>query len=316
MRKIRRPFLILFVIVCVSFSAACSGGEEAQHEWETEWRHTAETHWHFCKNEGCGEKGDEAPHAWVLSEYAKEPTCYTRGEAIYVCSVCGETKHSVAEATGAHVFGGEWQNRAGADVHFRTCTVSGCRAEETEPHETEEIVSAGSLYEDGAVRQVCKKCGAVVSERITPAAGVPVSFEIAVTKGSGYSAGDPAPAADGSGKLLLAQETAETVYAVQISFKNALNGAGGRVSAVEDWSASAQRGVRAFLVDAYTGGSRELTFEDTTPIQYFSRVLRVKIAGEYCIKFVYYLGNEAKATETLYLLCLPYNEWKQSVSAG
>lgn len=73
-----------------------------EHEWDEDWSHDAENHWHGCTVEGCEVTQDSAAHIWNDSEVTTEPTSTEKGVKTYTCTVCEATKTEEIVATGGN----------------------------------------------------------------------------------------------------------------------------------------------------------------------------------------------------------------------
>ena len=70
------------------------------HAFSTDWKSDGTKHWRECV---CGEKTDEADHAYDDITVTKEATCVENGEKVLTC-VCGKSKKTVIPATGEHKY--------------------------------------------------------------------------------------------------------------------------------------------------------------------------------------------------------------------
>ncbi len=321
----KRQFILLLSIFAALFAvfglAACDGEKETHH-WASEWSHTLQSHWHFCTDEDCDAHGDEAPHEFVLKEYVEgqEPTCYTRGKGVFVCSVCGVEKEDTAEATGAHVFEGEWLSRD--DVHYRVCSTTGCRAEQTEPHSDpliREFVRPAEAFSDGLVQYRCSICQNVVREERIYATSIPVSFNVGVSlkrNGSAWADDDVDPVVTVSsngrwGDVSLVRDPDTSVsYQFNYRYTNGKNG-NGDPCGIAEFSLSTQSGVRKYLFDETTGRELgELTSMYTNPVTCFDSVLRVKVSNDQLILFRFYYNGESIAEFYLRIHIVSYAQYR------
>ena len=73
------------------------------HEFGTEYKHSAASHWIECKK--CGERRDEAEHIFPVSGVVTVyPTCSEAGEMAYTCEICSGVKTEAIEPTGKHYY--------------------------------------------------------------------------------------------------------------------------------------------------------------------------------------------------------------------
>lgn len=117
-------------------------------------------------------------HQWDGGTVKTEATCEEKGEIIYTCTLCGETKTEEIEALG-HEWS-EWEVLKEAG-----CTESGVQSRECarcKKIENEDIPALGHDYvttiikeatctEDGVKQDKCSRCGDVSSETAIPAIG-------------------------------------------------------------------------------------------------------------------------------------------------
>lgn len=184
MKKFIMAALSLFFFTqCALGFSACNAGKEHEHVFEEEWRHNAQTHWHFCTVPGCNERGFEEAHTdWELIETTVQPTCFTRGEGKFKCAVCGEIKQDYIEPTGDH----EWSDwKAAEEYHYKVCAKKeqGCTAEIHEEHVPGKPVlqSVAREYKDGVETVSCTVCNRLLQEIITPATRVAHAFKMTIT---------------------------------------------------------------------------------------------------------------------------------------
>lgn len=183
MKKFIMAALSLFFFTqCALGFSACNAGKEHEHVFEEEWRHNAQSHWHFCTVPGCNERGSEEAHTdWELIETIEQPSCFERGEGKYKCSVCGEIKQDYIEPTGEHVWS-EW--KPAEEYHYKVCTKQsrGCVAEIREDHVPggKILKSVPEKYKDGVETISCTVCKQKLQDFITPATMVAHTFKLTV----------------------------------------------------------------------------------------------------------------------------------------
>ena len=115
----------------------------------------------------------EHTHQWVQRS-RREPTCTAKGKAVYVCSICGETKEETLPAAG-HKWG-RWKETKKATCtergeETRTCKVCGRkdtrrtdRAAHTYGAWT--VIREAACTEDGVRTRTCEVCGHVDEGRL------------------------------------------------------------------------------------------------------------------------------------------------------
>ena len=87
-------------------------GELGAHNYGSEWKHDATSHWRECQTEGCTAKTDVTKHS------GGQATCQKKAE----CEVCGQEYGEL----GAHNYGSEWKHDETS--HWRECQTEGCTA--------------------------------------------------------------------------------------------------------------------------------------------------------------------------------------------
>ena len=107
-------------------------------------------------------------HTWNDGEQTKDPTCTEKGEKLFTCTVCGETKTEPIPALG-HDFG-DWEELNG-EQHQRVCANDDSHVE-TENHKWDNgtVTTEASCVEEGEKTFYCTVCGATKEEPI-PALG-------------------------------------------------------------------------------------------------------------------------------------------------
>ena len=111
-------------------------GELGAHNYGSEWKHDATSHWRECQTEGCTAKTDVAKHS------GGQATCQQRAE----CDVCNQEYGEF----GAHNYGSEWKHDETS--HWRECQTEGCTAK------TDVAKHSGgqATYQKKAICSVCK----------------------------------------------------------------------------------------------------------------------------------------------------------------
>lgn len=186
MKKFIMAALSLFFFTqCALGFSACNAGKEHEHVFEEEWRHNAQSHWHFCTVTGCNERSSEEAHDdyWELIETTVQPTCFTRGEGKFKCSVCGEIKQDYIEPTEDH----EWSDwKPAEEYHYKVCANRGrgCTAEIREDHVPgpEILRSPPGDYTDGVKTVSCTVCNQKLRDIVIPATKIAHTFKLTVSR--------------------------------------------------------------------------------------------------------------------------------------
>lgn len=119
-----------------------------------EWQKDTETrHKHVCS--ACN-KTEYAGHRWNSGEITVQPTHQQKGEKMYTCNDCGETKTEEIPVLTNHIFG-EWQKDS-ADKHKRSCI---CGETQYADHEWNEgrTLSRANCNSTGEIIYTCNDCG-------------------------------------------------------------------------------------------------------------------------------------------------------------
>ena len=127
--------------------------------WEKD---TAENHKHTCKV--CG-KVETAAHTWDSGKVTVKPTSTTKGQTVYTCTLCGETKTVETDYSHSHSYGTEW--RHDNSMHWHECT--GCGSKQTPRVHTfgeAKIITPATHTSAGKAEYKCTVCGATVEKEI------------------------------------------------------------------------------------------------------------------------------------------------------
>ena len=113
------------------------------HTFSTEWSKSASTHWHAAICEHSSMRADSASHTWDSGVETKAPTCVSKGERTFTCTVCGQTKVENINATNVHIWDSGVETTAprciATGVATYTCTVCG-------QNKTEAIPATGHAF--------------------------------------------------------------------------------------------------------------------------------------------------------------------------
>ncbi len=306
--------------------AACAKKEE-QHNWDTEWKHNAEGHWHICLNDGCYERGDLTAHDWKLTEdISTPPTCYEKGEGVYACTVCGEKKTDEIPPTEEHDFASSAWKTDDPDVHYRKCATPGCQAVEREAHVAGEsqLVLGAQPYRNGRRETRCTICDGLLRTEVVPASQVPLSFTVDIQKRSGGKwkssdiqpvvVWDDEPIKDGDiwvtrGRTKLVKSDSGNIdYGYVYTYPKGRTERGSLVD-VFDYNDSAEAGVERELVDPVTGATEKLNMNNTSKVTGYGGYLTMWERGNFIIRFTFFAATDEVSRMELEIECVSYNEW-------
>jgi len=102
--------------VCNAVIVAQTTVDALKHDFSSDWKKDADSHWKVCLRDNCGAKDASAAHTYDTKNCAEKA----------ICTVC-----SYEKAAGQHIWS-QWKND-GAH-HSRTCTVDDCGAKEENAH--------------------------------------------------------------------------------------------------------------------------------------------------------------------------------------
>ena len=127
--------------------------------WE---KNTAENHKHTCKV--CGNV-ETAAHTWDSGKVTVKPTSTTKGQTVYTCTLCGETKTVETDYSHSHSYGIKWHYDN--NMHWHECT--GCGSKQTPRAHTfgeAKIITPATHTSTGKAEYKCTVCGATVEKEI------------------------------------------------------------------------------------------------------------------------------------------------------
>ena len=127
--------------------------------WE---KNTAENHKHICKV--CGNV-ETAAHTWDNGKVTVKPTSTTKGQTVYTCTLCGETKTVETDYSHSHSYGIKWHYDN--NMHWHECT--GCGSKQTPRAHTfgeAKIITPATHTSTGKAEYKCTVCGAAVEKEI------------------------------------------------------------------------------------------------------------------------------------------------------
>ena len=127
--------------------------------WE---KNTAENHKHICKV--CGNV-ETAAHTWDNGKVTVKPTSTTKGQTVYTCTLCGETKTVETDYSHSHSYGIKWHYDN--NMHWHECT--GCGSKQTPRAHTfgeAKIITPATHTSTGKAEYKCTVCGATVEKEI------------------------------------------------------------------------------------------------------------------------------------------------------
>ena len=127
--------------------------------WE---KNTAENHKHTCKV--CGNV-ETAAHTWDSGKVTVKPTSTTKGQTVYTCTLCGETKTVETDYSHSHSYGIKWHYDN--NMHWHECT--GCGSKQTPRAHTfgeAKIITPATHTSTGKAEYKCTVCGAAVEKEI------------------------------------------------------------------------------------------------------------------------------------------------------
>lgn len=127
--------------------------------WE---KNTAENHKHTCKV--CGNV-ETAAHTWDSGKVTVKPTSTTKGQTVYTCTLCGETKTVETDYSHSHSYGIKWHYDN--NMHWHECT--GCGSKQTPRAHTfgeAKIITPAMHTSTGKAEYKCTVCGATVEKEI------------------------------------------------------------------------------------------------------------------------------------------------------
>ena len=118
--------------------------------WEKD---DANVHTHTC--DVCG-KSESRSHTWDKGVITVQPSAGKDGEAVYTCTVCGETKTVVLSATHTCHYGDYKYND---NFHWQECTIClGQRGTQSHNWTKGEVIEEASHTKTGKVEYVCSVC--------------------------------------------------------------------------------------------------------------------------------------------------------------
>ncbi len=127
--------------------------------WE---KNTAENHkhtWNVCGN------FETAAHTWDSGKVTVKPTSTTKGQTVYTCTLCGETKTVETDYSHSHSYGIKWHYDN--NMHWHECT--GCGSKQTPRAHTfgeAKIITPATHTSTGKAEYKCTVCGATVEKEI------------------------------------------------------------------------------------------------------------------------------------------------------
>ena len=156
MKKIGLIVLLLCALVAVAFFAR----PQHQHEFSEKWEQNAESHWHVCVDEACGEKADLAKHTFGEGIVTTPATEEAEGVMTYTCTVCGFEKTESIEKLPPHEHSWEteWSYDENGHWHASSC---GHDDTEKEAHMYDDgfIEKEATEKEEGVIVFTCVDCG-------------------------------------------------------------------------------------------------------------------------------------------------------------
>lgn len=308
MKKFIMAALSLFFFTqCALGFSACNADKGHEHVFEEEWRHNAQSHWHFCTVPGCNERSSEEAHDeyWQLIETTVQPSCFTRGEGKYKCSVCGEIKQDYIAPTEEHEYPDNWSSDGG--YHYKRCVnrSRGCLAEIREAHIAGEPVlqAVPRDYMDGRSIVSCTVCGFRMREIVVPAKMIAKTFKLTVTRNSETQA----PffyysELDDNWHITVRASTNETNYFYNYAYSDGMT-AGTKENPSQptdifDYNTTLGVGVRVMMTNLKTNTTVTLLSDASSPViddyaSCYNGQFRLKQSGSYKFVFSYsYTGKQ------------------------
>ena len=132
--------------------------EHSYGEWT---KHDDKQHKHSCV---CGNV-ETAAHTWDNGKVTVKPTSTTKGQTVYTCTLCGETKTVETDYSHSHSYGIKWHYDN--NMHWHECT--GCGSKQTPRAHTfgeAKIITPATHTSTGKAEYKCTVCGAAVEKEI------------------------------------------------------------------------------------------------------------------------------------------------------
>ena len=152
--------IALMFVLSLSVLTACN---KNKHEFSSEWKHDAETHWHECTTKNHTDTTEKTPHEFTWTE--KTPAgVHTNKVEKGVCECGYETERTISD-TATHAYGEEWKKDASGHWHESTCDAT------APTHDVMKSDFAAHTFDDGVVTKpadygvvgekkfTCKVCG-------------------------------------------------------------------------------------------------------------------------------------------------------------
>lgn len=156
------------LLAAVPMVFASCGTSSVTHGAKTEWNHNESGHWHDCKVEGCTvHKYDFSDHAWNDGVVSVEPTCHSKGERTFTCTICEQIKVEEIPTTN-HNFETTWSKNE--THHWHKCLNEGCTEIDGKAAHTYgevHVVKEATCTEAGSGYKECE-CGNKVDVTINP----------------------------------------------------------------------------------------------------------------------------------------------------
>lgn len=158
-----------YIIYLEHFSEYALFGEgDHTHDFTSEWVSDETNHWKECE---CGEKSDEAEHAYTDWTVTKEATETEEGSKERTCETCGyKQTETISALSHTHIFGEEW--KTDESNHWKECEC-GEKSDKAEHSYTDwTITKEATAAEEGSRERSCETCGYKQIEalpKLTPA---------------------------------------------------------------------------------------------------------------------------------------------------
>ena len=163
--KKSRIIIALAILACV-IMAISSCSPEHTHSFSSDWTNDAESHWHVCDGDECGEVSGKAAHSYDDGTVTTPATEEAEGVMTYKCLSCGyEKTEAIAKLDHVHTWDSEWSKDETNHWHASTC---GHDDKDVALHVYDDgfIEKAATETEEGLIIYTCIHCGYEVEETI------------------------------------------------------------------------------------------------------------------------------------------------------